>query len=95
MLPFVSPYLSYIANMGMQKTFTLTPNAQIVPRFLNNLIGGDRNDIFLIVQDLGPASKLFSFVNGYAFLERHYTVYDSAKRRVGFANTPFTDATTN
>ncbi|KAF8330520.1 aspartic peptidase domain-containing protein [Amanita rubescens] len=77
------------------KTFTLTPNAQIWPRSLNNLIGGDRNDIFLIVQDLGSASKLFSFVNGYTFLERHYTVYDSAKRQVGFANTPFTDATTN
>lgn len=81
--------------MGVQKTFTLTPNAQIWPRSLNNLIGGDRNDIFLIVQDLGQASNLFSFVNGYTFLERHYTVYDSVKKQVGFANTPFTHATTN
>jgi cathepsin E len=37
----------------------------------------------------------FDFVNGYTFLERFYSVFDTANRRVGFATTPFTHATTN
>jgi cathepsin E len=35
------------------------------------------------------------FINGFAFLERFYFVFDVANNRVGFATTPFTDATTN
>jgi len=77
-------------------TFALTPNAQIFPRALNTQIGGSASSIYLIVASLGtPAGEGFDFVNGYAFLERFYSVYDTANRRVGFANTPFTTATTN
>jgi cathepsin E len=50
----------------------------------------------LIVADLGtPSGEGFDFVNGFAFLERYYSVFDSVNGSIGFATTPFTDATTN
>ncbi|KIK55675.1 hypothetical protein GYMLUDRAFT_263999 [Collybiopsis luxurians FD-317 M1] len=77
-------------------TFSLTPNAQIFPRSLNVAIGGNANNIYLIVGNLGPVGEEpFNFVNGYAFLERFYSVYDTGNNRVGIATTPFTKATTN
>ncbi|KAF5376361.1 hypothetical protein D9757_008680 [Collybiopsis confluens] len=76
-------------------TFSLTPNAQIFPRSLNTDIGGVANDIYLIVGDLGPAEAGFDFINGYVFLERFYSVFDTTNNRVGFATTAFTTATTN
>ena len=91
-LPF--PY--HIADIDIQKIFDLTPNAQTWPRPLNTAIGGKAAAIYLIIGDLGqPSGKGFDFTNGYAFLERYYTVYDTANKRVGFAPTPFTYATTN
>jgi len=77
-------------------TYELTANAQIWPRALNSAIGGNANSVYLIVGDLGtPSGEGFDFVNGFAFLERFYSVFDTANRRVGFATTPFTTATTN
>jgi len=77
-------------------TFALTPNAQLFPRSLNTQIGGVAGDFYLIVASLGtPAGEGLDFINGYAFLERFYSVFDTAGRRVGFATTPFTTATTN
>jgi hypothetical protein len=35
------------------------------------------------------------FIDGYAFLERFYTVYDTTNARFGIATTSFTDAKTN
>ena len=35
------------------------------------------------------------FINGYAFLERFYTVYDVTNQRIGFAPTSNTDSTSN
>jgi cathepsin E len=85
--------LSFIIN-GV--TYSLTANAQIWPRALNTAIGGNANSIYLIVGDLGSNSGSgFDFVNGYTFLERFYTVYDTTNHRIGFATTPFTTATTN
>jgi cathepsin E len=81
----------------LQTTFELTANAQIWPRSLNTVIGGTAGSIYLIVNDLGtptPAQGL-DFINGQAFLERFYSVYDTANQRVGLATTPFTKATTN
>ncbi|KAG2141410.1 aspartic peptidase domain-containing protein [Suillus bovinus] len=78
------------------ETFSLTPNAQIWPRALNSYIGGSSSGIYLIVADIGmPSSKGYDFINGYAFIERFLTVFDSSRSRVGFANTMYTDATTN
>ncbi|CDO71514.1 hypothetical protein BN946_scf184910.g13 [Trametes cinnabarina] len=77
-------------------TFELTPNAQIWPRALNTAIGGNANSIYLIVGDIGtPSGEGLDFINGLTFLERFYAVFDSTNKRVGFATTPFTDATTN
>jgi cathepsin E len=77
-------------------TFQLTPNAQIWPRALNTDIGGLAGSIYLITANLGtPSGEGFDFVNGFAFLERFYSVFDTANQRVGFATTSFTTATTN
>ncbi|KAG2360775.1 aspartic peptidase domain-containing protein, partial [Suillus spraguei] len=79
-----------------KETYSLTPNAQIWPRSLNSYIGGRRGVIYLVVSDIGtPSGQGFDFINGYTFLQRFYSVYDTAKSRVGFAKTSFTDATTN
>ncbi|TFK89413.1 acid protease [Polyporus arcularius HHB13444] len=77
-------------------TLEFTPNAQIFPRVLNTAIGGSPDFVYLITNDLGPASgEGFDFVDGMVFLERFYYVFDAANSQVGFATTPFTNATTN
>ncbi|KAI0059467.1 family A1 protease [Artomyces pyxidatus] len=77
-------------------SFTLTPNAQIWPRSLNTAIGGNANSIYLVVNDIGSNSgEGLDFINGFTFLERFYSVFDTTNNRVGFATTPFTTATTN
>ena len=77
-------------------TFELTANAQIWPRTLNTFIGGTSKGIYLVVNDLGTDSgEGLDFINGYTFLERFYSVFDTTNNRVGFATTPFTTATTN
>ncbi|KAH8986200.1 aspartic peptidase A1 [Lactarius akahatsu] len=77
-------------------SFELTANAQIWPRSLNTFIGGTTSSIYLVVNDIGsPTGSGLDFINGYTFLERFYSVFDTTNNRVGFANTPFTTATTN
>jgi len=99
LLKFTSAQFSALKNLNFViggTTFALTPNAQIFPRSLNTQIGGTANGIFGIVADIGTASgEGLDFINGYAFLERFYSVFDTAGKRVGFATTPFTTATTN
>ncbi|KAG2155178.1 acid protease [Suillus bovinus] len=76
--------------------FTLTPNAQIWPRSMNSIIGdtsGNSDNIYLIVADIG--SKTFSFVSGYTFLERFYSIFDTTNKRVGFATTAYTESASN
>ncbi|KAI0634024.1 acid protease [Trametes polyzona] len=76
--------------------FEFTANAQIFPRSLNTAIGGDADSIYLIVGDIGtPSGTGLDFINGQAFLERFYAVFDTEGRRVGIANTPFTTANSN
>ncbi|KZP03447.1 acid protease, partial [Athelia psychrophila] len=79
-----------------QHTYTLSPNAQIFPRSLTESIGGVKGSIYLVVGDMGASSgQGMDFINGYAFLERFYSVYDTANKRVGFAETAYTNANTN
>ncbi|KAH9170212.1 aspartic peptidase domain-containing protein [Lactarius sanguifluus] len=78
------------------KPFEFTANAQIWPRSLNSLIGGATSSIYLVINDIGTSTGSgLDFVNGYTFLERFYTAYDTTNRRIGIATTPFTIATTN
>ncbi|KAG2054184.1 aspartic proteinase [Suillus hirtellus] len=82
-------------NIGSE-TYTLTPNGQIWPRILNTYIGGSSDAIYLVVNDIGtPSGQGFDFVNGYTFAERFYCVFDTSRSRIGFAQTPYTGATTN
>ncbi|KAK0455872.1 aspartic peptidase A1 [Armillaria borealis] len=77
-------------------SYELTPNAQIWPRSLNTEIGGSSSAIYLIVNDIGTNSgEGLDFINGYTFLERFYTIFDTANSRIGFAKTSQTTATTN
>ncbi|KAH8102723.1 acid protease [Cristinia sonorae] len=81
-------------------TFEFTANAQIFPRKFNALVGGDPDGIYGIVGDLGtppPLVPVFNsaFVNGMAFLERFYSVYDTTNNRIGLATTKFTYADIN
>ncbi len=77
-------------------SFELTANGQIWPRTLNTFIGGTSGSIYLVVNDIGsPTGSGLDFINGYTFLERFYSVYDTTNNRIGFATTPFTTATTN
>ncbi|KAG9312014.1 acid protease [Chiua virens] len=82
-------------NVGDQ-TFTLSANAQIWPRSLNSAIGGTSGSIYLVVGDIGSSSGSgLDFINGYTFLERYYSVFDTTNGRVGFATTAYTTATSN
>ncbi|TFY69680.1 hypothetical protein EVJ58_g276 [Rhodofomes roseus] len=77
-------------------TYGLTANAQIWPRSLNSAIGGSSGDIYLVVGDIGSDSgEGLDFINGYAFLERFYSVFDTTNAQVGFAETQYTSATSN
>ena len=76
-------------------TYEFNANAQIWPRALNELIGGKKDLVYLIVSDLGPdLSDVMGFVAGMTFLERFYAVFDSRHYRVGLANTQFTNSMT-
>ncbi|TFK88713.1 acid protease [Polyporus arcularius HHB13444] len=77
-------------------TFEFTANAQIWPRALNETIGGEEGKIYLVTADLGSESgQGLDFINGFAFLQRFYSVYDTGNTQVGLATTQFTDAETN
>ena len=79
-----------------QVPFELTRNAQIWPRSQNAVIGGVASRIYLVVADLGsPSGEGFDFILGLPFLERFYSVYDTAEHRVGLSYTHFTFADTN
>ena len=85
-----------LKDVLLQERLELIPNAQIWPRSLNSEIGGKPNSIYLIVADLGaPSGKGLDFINGLTFLQRYYSVYDTANQRVGFAATPETMDKTN
>ncbi|KAG2038405.1 aspartic peptidase domain-containing protein [Suillus americanus] len=77
-------------------SYGLTPNSQIWPRSLNTNIGGSSDNIYLVVNDIGSNSGTgLDFVNGYSFLQRFYSVFDTTNHQVGFATTSSTSATSN
>lgn len=77
-------------------TFEFTANAQIWPRSLNSTLGGEAGKIYLVTSDLGSNSgQGLDFINGFAWLQRFYSVFDTTNKQVGIATTQYTDATTN
>jgi hypothetical protein len=77
-------------------TFEFTANAQIWPRSMNSVLGGVDGNIYLIVADLGTNSGSgLDFINGFGWLQRFYSVFDTTNSQVGIATTPNTDAETN
>ena len=79
-----------------QFNFTLTPDAQILSRRLNTIVGGDANKFYLLVGEVNESNTPgVGFVLGMAFLERFYSVFDTGNRRVGLAQTSFTNAIVN
>ncbi|KAJ3799690.1 acid protease [Lentinula aff. detonsa] len=87
---------------GDTQHFDLTPNAQLFPRAFNTEIGGSADGIFLIVASSGStAASSVGCIMGQTFLQRTYSAFvtpsgnASGAGTVGFATTPFTDATTN
>lgn len=77
-------------------TYELIPDAQLWPTALNEAIGGTADSLYLVVSDMGSSSgEGLDFINGYVFLERFYSVYDSANAQLGFASTEYTNATVN
>jgi cathepsin E len=76
--------------------FDLSPNAQLWPRILNVALGGIAGNLYLIVSSSGvPQDDFGGFLVGMVFLERFYSVFDTANQRVGLAKTPFTYAISN
>jgi hypothetical protein len=41
------------------------------------------------------ADSIISYTDGFAFLQRYYSVYDVTNSQLGLAATPFTSAETN
>ncbi|KAG2363009.1 aspartic peptidase domain-containing protein [Suillus spraguei] len=77
-------------------SYGLTANGQIWPRSLNSDIGGSSNNIYLVINDIGSNSGSgLDFINGYSFLQRFYSVFDTTNKQVGFATTSSTSATSN
>ncbi|KAJ7274233.1 acid protease [Mycena rebaudengoi] len=64
-------------NIGSVK-YEFTKNAQIFPRSMNAVLGAPPNKICLIMADMGELSgQGLDFINGFAFLQRFYSVYDT------------------
>ncbi|KAG1790292.1 acid protease [Suillus plorans] len=77
-------------------TYEFTPNAQIWPRGLNSILGGEEGQIYLIVSDLGSSvGSGLDFINGFGWIQRFYTFFDTGNEQLGLATTAYTDADTN
>lgn len=53
------------------------------------------NQLLVLAQTGSDSGEGLDFTNGYALLERFYSVFDTTRQRVGFATTAQTTATTN
>ncbi|KAK7048636.1 acid protease [Favolaschia claudopus] len=76
--------------------YELTKNAQIWPRSRNAELGIGEDQISLIFASMGEMENNgLCFINGYTFLQRFYSVYDTSNSQVGFATTAHTMAESN
>lgn len=78
------------------KTYSFDANAQLWPRSLNTAIGGASYNNYLVLADLGTKSGSgLDVIFGQAFMERFYFSLDSSLKRIGMANTKYTNSTIN
>ncbi|KAJ7791220.1 acid protease [Mycena olivaceomarginata] len=78
------------------KEYKLTPDAQTWPRSQNENLGVPKDAICLIFASMGDMENQgLDFINGYTFLQRFYSVYDTGNMQVGFATTKHTTSTSN
>ncbi|KAF7348291.1 Family A1 protease [Mycena sanguinolenta] len=76
--------------------YELIPDAQLWPRCQNESIGGSKDKTYCIFASMGEMENQgLDFINGYTFLQRFYSVYDTTNSRLGFATTQDTMAQTN
>ncbi|KAJ7643835.1 acid protease [Roridomyces roridus] len=77
--------------------YEITPNAQIWPRKEDSTLNIPSGEIALVVASIGDikAGDGLCFINGFSFLQRVYSVYDTTNARIGYAPTKYTHATTN
>ncbi|EJU04396.1 acid protease [Dacryopinax primogenitus] len=69
-------------------TYPFTAKDQVLDQALNTFYGGNASAFYSVVSDLGsPSGQGLDFINGYLFLERFYSVYDTTNNQVGFATT--------
>ncbi len=88
-VPYVFPSPRFLLLLLLRKTLTAFVQ-------LNTAIGGDADSIYLVVADLGsPSGAGLDFINGYAWLERFYTVYVGMSGQLGVATTKYTNSTDN
>ncbi|RDB14668.1 hypothetical protein Hypma_016346 [Hypsizygus marmoreus] len=75
-------------TVGSEKSERVS-DAQIWPHASNSIIGEQEDKICLIIADLGSNNGGgLVFINGFAFLQRFHSVYDTMKCQVGFAIPP-------
>ncbi|KAJ7058017.1 acid protease [Mycena amicta] len=77
--------------------YELTKNAQMWPRSQNSMLGGDEKKRYLVFANMGDLKTEdgLCFINGYALLQRFFSVYDTTNCRLGMATTQHTLAETN
>ncbi|KAF7364898.1 Acid protease [Mycena venus] len=86
---------SMMFNIGGVQ-YALTKNAQIWPRSQNEQLGVPSDKICLIFASMGDMENPgLCFINGFTFLQRFYSVYDTTNNQVGFATTEHTMTETN
>ncbi|KAJ6508368.1 acid protease [Mycena sanguinolenta] len=86
---------SMMFNIGGVQ-YELIPDAQLWPRSQNESIGGAKDKIYSIFASMGQMENQgLDFINGYTFLQRFYSCYDTTNSRLGFATTQDTMAQTN
>ncbi|KAG6330316.1 hypothetical protein ID866_8772 [Astraeus odoratus] len=72
------------------QSYDLSPNAQILPRYVNDPW------ILLVVRNTDKPSGLGKdFVLGHPFIQRYYVVFNQTSSQIGFARTFFTDILSN
>ncbi|EJD07268.1 acid protease [Fomitiporia mediterranea MF3/22] len=88
--------LYFTIGKDPQETYEWIPDAQIWPRSLNATLGGDADAYYLVAADSGSASGTgLDFINGFVWLQRFYTIYDTGISQIGIGRTANTDVKTN